>query len=105
MNALAQSDIVALRPGSDDVVVVAWLVTPCDRQAGLTIAATTITVELPPRAGCDAQGIGHVVALQFAEPARATLMRAQLIPATILPEEEPRTPVAPRPTAEPKRGR
>jgi len=100
MERLAENDIVALRPGSDDVVVVGWLVTPCDRQASLTVAATAVTVELPPRPGCDALAIGRVVALQFADPARAALMRAQLIPPTIVPEDQPRTPVAPPPTGE-----
>lgn len=100
IDALSASDIVAFRGGADDVVVIGWLVTPCDRQAGLTVVARTITVELPPRAGCDALAIGRLVALRLADPARAALFEARLIPATILPEVEAQTPVAPPPTAE-----
>lgn len=99
-DTLFESDVVAFRHGSDDVVIVAWLVTPCDRQTGLTIAAAIVTVELAPRRGCDALAIVRAVALRFVDPAHATRLEARLIPAIILPEVELRTPVAPPPTAE-----
>jgi hypothetical protein len=100
LDRLSASDIVAVRGRSDDWVVVGWLVTPCDRQAALTIAAGVITVQLPPRPGCDALAIPRVVALRIADPARAVLLEARLIDAPILPDIEPPTPVAPPPTAE-----
>ena len=46
MDALSASDIVALRSGADDILIIGWLVTPCDRQAGLTVVARTITGQL-----------------------------------------------------------
>lgn len=100
LNSLTTSDIVILRGESDAWVVVAWLVTPCDRQATLTVVARVITVELPPRPGCDALAIGRAVALRMADPGRAALFEARLVDAPILPDVEPPTPVAPPPTAE-----
>ena len=100
MDQLSASDIVAVRGRSDEWVIVGWLVTPCDRQAALTVVATVITVQLPPRPGCDALAIGRAVALRFADPARATLFEARLIDASILPEVVPPTPIAPPPTAD-----
>jgi hypothetical protein len=100
MDRLLASAIVTLPGRSDEWIIVGWLVTPCDRQAALTVVATVITVQLPPRPGCDALAIGRVVALRFADPARAALFEARLIEAPILPEVEPPTPVAPPPTAE-----
>jgi hypothetical protein len=100
MDALSTSDIVAVRGRSDDWVVVGWLVTPCDRQAALTIEARVITVQLPPRPGCDALAIPRAVALRMADPERAALFEARLVDAPILPDVEPPTPIAPPPTAE-----
>ncbi len=100
MASLSAEDIVAVRGRSDDWVVVGWLVSPCDRQAALTVAARVITVQLPPRHGCDALAIGRVVALRIADPARAVLFEARLFDAPILPDVERETPVAPPPTAE-----
>lgn len=99
-DALARRDIVAARGESHDTLIVAWLVTPCDRRAALTVVATDITVALPPRQGCDAVAIVRAVALRFADPGRAALFRPTLIDALILPEIVPPTPVAPPPTAE-----
>jgi hypothetical protein len=100
MEALAESDIVAVRGRSDDSLIVAWLVTPCDRQAALTLVATVITVELAPRQGCDAVAIVRALVLRVADPDRVALFRPTLIDAPILPELVPPTPVAPPPTAE-----
>ena len=100
MEALAEAEIVAVRGRTDDTLIVAWLVTPCDRQAALTLRAPVITVELPPRQGCDAVAIVRAVALRFADPDRVALFRPTLIDARILPEVVPPTPVAPPPTAE-----
>jgi hypothetical protein len=97
---LSANDIVAFRGAADDTVIVGCLVTPCDQQAALTVVARSITVELPPRPGCDAMAITRVVSLRFADPARAALVSPCLIPATLLPEPEPRTPVPPPPTEE-----
>jgi hypothetical protein len=86
LKLLSASEIVAFRGGCDDTVIVGSLVTPCDQQAAVTVVATSVNVELPPRPGCDALGIGRVVSLQFADPARAALMSPHLVPATSLPE-------------------
>ena len=95
------SDIVAIQGESENVVIVAWLPPTCDRQAGLLVEEMAITVELAPSRGCDAVAIGRTVALQFADPVRASDIVTRLIPGEILPEPEPPpTPVAPPPTAE-----
>jgi len=100
MAALSASDIVALPGRSDEWVVVGWLVSPCDRHGSLTVVATVITVQLPPRPGCDAIAIGRVVAIRVADPTRAAIFTPLLIDSTILPEVVLPTPVAPPPTAE-----
>jgi hypothetical protein len=100
MNGLDQSDIVAVRGRSSDSLIVAWLVTPCDRQANMTVDADLIVVVLPPRPGCDAVAIVRAVALRLADPNRAERLRTRLVDAPILPEIVHPTPVDPPPTAE-----
>jgi hypothetical protein len=100
VNGLDESDIVAVRGRSSDSVIVAWLVTPCDRQANMVIDADLIVVVLPPRPGCDAVAIVRAVALRYTDPGLAGRLRPRLVDAPVLPEAVHPTPFDPPPTAE-----
>jgi len=93
MDALSQRDIVALRPGSDDVVVVGWLVTPCDRHAALDGGGDRDHRGAPSQARLRCPGDPVASSrFQFADPARAALMRGSADSADDPAEKVPQNP-------------
>lgn len=100
MTALDQSDIVAIPGRAGDSLIVAWLVTPCDRHATMTVTGDLVEVVLPPRHGCDAIAIVRAVTIRLADSSRIGRLRPRFVDAKVLPEPEPLGSVAPPPTAE-----
>jgi hypothetical protein len=100
MNSLSDRDVGAVPGGTDKELILGWVSSPCDRQVALLIRADALAVQFAPRRACDALAIVHAVTLRFDRAVAPAAFEVTAVPATILPEPELVTPVAPPPTAE-----